>query len=267
MVSVNLTPPHESIQHSSETVIYLGLFFPVWGHCLTDNIRRLWFLKSEIFKSEFKNCPLVYIPWQSAPLEKQKNFRRLLEILEVDIDNIRPITQPTQFDKIILPDEAFFGNKTFTIEYRETINRIRDFAIKNRTPTANKKIYYYYGRHQVGEERLSEYFKSKGYEIIRPEKLTLDEQLNLLINAESFASTLGSCAHNSIFLRDETETIFIPRSAKAFLNYQTALNQINNINTNYVDSSLSIFNMNHDWECYIISERLKRFFGDKFNNY
>lgn len=55
--------PTEDVQQSPATVIYLGLFYPVWGHCLTDNLRRLWFLKSDVFKSYFKNCPLVYVPW------------------------------------------------------------------------------------------------------------------------------------------------------------------------------------------------------------
>lgn len=55
--------PTEEIQHSSETVVYLGLFYPVWGHAITDNIRRWWFFNSEVFKNYFKNCPIVYIPW------------------------------------------------------------------------------------------------------------------------------------------------------------------------------------------------------------
>ena len=257
--------PPESILHSSETVIYLGLFFPVWGHVVTDNIRRLWFLKSDFF-NQFKTCSLVYIPWEGCPLEKQPNFKRLLEILEVDVDRIKAITQPTQFDKIVLADESF--SDKFTVEYCETIERIRNFAIKNRTLTSAKKIYYFHGKKgQIGEERLAKYFKSKGYKIISPEKLTLDEQLNLLINCESFASTVGSCSHNSIFLHEGTETIFIPRAA-AFVYYQDMLNQIHSLNINYIDSTLSIFYKYPDrFFCYIISEQLKKFFGDKWSGY
>ena len=55
--------PTEEIQRSPQTVVYLGMFFDVWGHVLTDNLRRLWFLKSEIFNRYFKNCMLVYLPW------------------------------------------------------------------------------------------------------------------------------------------------------------------------------------------------------------
>ena len=274
------TVPRESILHSSETVIYLGMFYRVWGHDLTDNIRRVWFLKSDTFKSEFKNCPLVYIPYKDGTytIEKQPSLKRLLEILEVDLDNLQPITQPTQYDKIILPDGSFssphlFSNykveKGFTAEYRETIDHVRNFAFKNRSPTSIKKIYFFNGRRGVGEERIAEYFKSKGYDVVSPEKLSLDEQLNLLINAESFASVGCSAAHNSLFCRDDTETIFIPRTATKFDYYQEIINQVHPLNVNYVDSVFSVFSRGIalGLHCYIISKQLKRFFGDKWDGY
>ena len=256
----------ESIQHSSKTVIYIGYFFPVWGHVITDNICHLWFLKSDFFKKAFKNCPLVYIKFWGVNIKEQKNFWRLLEILEVGVDKFQEITQPTQFDKIILPDASINAKAYFTNEYRETIDIVRNFALKNRMPISSKKIYYFHGRRQIGEEQLAEYFKSKGYEIISPEKLTLEEQLNLLINCESFASTVGSASHNSVFLRDGIETIFIPRVKELlFSSYQQILNQVNSVNANYVDSSLSLFKARNGPFCYIISDKLKKFFGDKFN--
>ncbi len=269
------TPPQDQIQYSDETVIYFFMLFPVWGHCITDNIRRIWFLKSDIFKSEFKDCRLVYISWHTHNLETQKDFRRLLEILEVDVDKFQLITQPTKFKKIILPDDCFGSPHNtftgFTNEYREMIYSVRDFALKNRTPTPYKKIYFFHGKKgQFGEERLAEYFKSKGYEIIRPETLTLDEELNLLINCDSFASCYGSTVHNSLFLRDNTEVIVIPRIA-SLLNapYQEMVNQVRSLNVTYIDSTLSIFGR---WSAtgpwfFIVSEQLKRFFGDKFDGY
>lgn len=265
--------PTEDIKHSNATVIYLGLFYLVWGHAITDNVRRLWFLKSEVFNRYFKNCRLVYLPWGGGyGLERQQNFRRLLEILEVDVNRLQPITQPTQFENIILPDESFFPadkQRKFTAEYRETIERVKDFAMKNQTPTSAKKIYYFYGRKQIGEERLAEYFRSKGYEIVSPERLTLDQQLNLLINAESFASTLGSCSHNAIFLREGTEVILIPRSFSPIesFSYQEPVNQLAKLNATYIDSTMSVFNEWHDLFCYIISRQLKNFFGDEFSGY
>lgn len=272
------TPPPESIQHISETVIYLGLFFPVWGHDLTDNIRRLWFLNSDAFKNDFKNCPLVYVAWKGTNIELRPDFKRLLEILEVDFSNIKEITQPTQFERIILPDECFGSpfNKMvgFTNEYRELIDRVRNFGLKHSMSTSCKKLYFFHGKKgQLGEERLAEYLNSRGYEIINPEKpkLTFDEELNLLVNCESFASNLGSGSQNSVFCRDGTEIIIIPRLPVSLLDaYQLASDQVHSSNIiTYIDSTLSIFGKDTAGGrgLYIVSEQLKRFFGDKWNGY
>ena len=194
-----------------------------------------------------------------------------MQILGIDARALEPLEEPTQFENVIIPEQSFFfaGNSTFsfTQEYRETIDRIRDFAIKNRTPTHKDKIYYFYGRHQLGESRLAAYFKSKGYAIIRPERLTLDQQLNLMINCKSFASTLGSCSHNSIFTQDNTEVILIPRAAYSFTFYQQTLEQLHPMNSFYIDSSMSVFGKIHESYCFIISQQLKEFFGDKFYGY
>ena len=262
-------PPPDKIQKSSETVIYLGMFHSTWGHCITDNIRRLWFLKSEYFK-EFKDCPLVYLictKMKEFTLETYENFRRLLEILEVDVESLRLVTEPTVFEKIILPDESFSLGRTFTNEYRETINQIRDFALKNKTTLPVKKVYYFHGARHIGEEHLAEYFHSKGYEVVSPEKLTLDEQLNLLINCENFAATIGSTSHNSVFLREGTEATFIPRLPGSIGSYQASLNQVNSIKANYVDSTLGLFGNWYVHNLYIISPLLKNFFGDKRADY
>ena len=191
---------------------------------------------------------------------------RLLAVLEVDVNRLQPIYHPTQFENVILPDSSYASVK-FAEEYRETIERVRAFATKHQTPTSSKKVYYFYGRAQTGEERLAEYFKAKGYEIVSPEKLTVDEQLNLMINAESFASTLGSCSHNALFLRDGTEVINIPRAANRFTGYQQMIEQLRPLNNVYVDSSLSIFETFNGPYCFIISEQLKKFFGEEFSGY
>ena len=243
---------------------------------ISDSIKYYYFLKSEIFERELKKSPLVYVSMGNVDFVSLNgrcpNFRRLLEILEIDPDRIQLITQPTQFNKIILPAESFYldtDGRKFTEEYRETIDRVKQFALKNRTPISNKRFYYFYGRKDkvIGEERLAEYLKSKGYDIISPEKLTLDEQLNLMINCESFATTIGSCSHNSLFLRNGSKVILIPRTARGYNSYQSAMNQVNSIDVTYIDSSLSIFSGNYKGYYLLISEQLKRFFSDKWNGY
>ena len=194
---------------------------------------------------------------------------KILKILDVDISQLRYTTAPTKFKNIILPDESFFCDpnsetRIFTDEYRETIERIKNYAQKNFTPIDDKKFYFYHGIHQFGEERLAKYFESKGYKIILPFNIDLETELNILANCESFVSTLGSCAHNMIFMKANSDVIFVPRSCY-LTEHQNALNNLQNMNITYIDSTLSLFqNANGGPFCYIISEQLKKFFGDEW---
>ena len=280
----NSYTPDRKVKYSPKTVIYLGMLVHVWGHCLTDNIKRVWFLKSNFFKENFKNCQIVYV---KAGVGIIPNFARLLKILGVEVEDFLEIENPTRFKKIILPDESFFldkgsaenydcaiegsrnnfnGNDTafFTQEYIQTIEQIRNFAQKNFSPLTQKKFFFYYGGNQTGEGRLADYFSEKGYEMIEPEKFSLDEQLNILANCENFASVIGSISHNILFLKNHSQAILIPRRP-AFLNiYQQAIDQVHDLEIFYIDSAFSIFARSQSGTfCYILSEQLRKFFGDE----
>ena len=89
----------------------------------------------------------------------------------------------------------------------------------------------------------------------------------MLLNCENFASTLGSISHNTIFMNEGREVILIPRYPACNV-YQLALDTLQNLDIYYIDSSISIFYQN--WQgphCYIVSEQLKKFFGDDFEGY
>lgn len=99
-----------------DTVIYIGMLVNVWGHHLTDNIKRLWFFDSDEYKSKYSGCKIVYISaeGQTSYKEMPLNMRKLLSILGVDENNITPITDITKFKKIIVPDESFYNDKDET---------------------------------------------------------------------------------------------------------------------------------------------------------
>ena len=243
-----------------------------WGHFITDDMRLLWFLRSKEYRENFADCPIVYFP--VGGFELKSNWLRMLEILGINTSLMTPIAELTRYDKIILPDECFFmshenGTRYFTSEYVEIIDAVRDFAIANTKPSHGKKIYFSHSQYKgntmtYGEDKLVQYFASKGYEIICPEKLSLDEQLNALVYCDSFASTIGSCSHNMLFCRDNTEIILIPR-ANYFTGYQLAIDQVHPQNIHYIDSSFSIFAGKFPWGgpfLYFISSTLRKYFND-----
>ena len=283
-VGEEIYTPNDEVINSPATVIYLGMFLHIWGHCLTDNLKRIWFLKSNIYRKYFKHCPVVYTPMWGGVIE---NFAKLLKILEIDTSKLFAINTPIKFATVIVPDESFFLGKSklggraysidgtpddfngndgsfFTNEYLETVNQIRNFADKNCPPIEQKKFYFLQGRNQFGEERIAKYFESKGYAIVKSEFLKLEDQLTVYINCENWASMVGSISHNVIFLRNNSNVILIPRRA-AYLNiYQLALNQLHNLDVHYIDAAFSTLTHVHTGPyCYILSENLRKHFGDE----
>ena len=195
------------VPRKNQTVIFAGTLLNIWGHFITDCMRLIWFLRSQECTEKFSGLQVIYIP--DAMFKMSGNHKRFLEIMGIDTSRMIPVTELTFYDKVILPDECFFlrkdGERFFTREYVDMFNTVRDFAAANAKPTTSDRIYYSYSRYKngkvFGEDKLEKYFASKGYRIISPETLSLDEQLNVLANAKSFASTVGSCSQPQCQLR------------------------------------------------------------------
>jgi len=255
-----------------ETVIFMGIIFNGWGHVLTDCIRRCWFLGSEQYHRVFEGCKLVYLPHVTGENGEQllDNIVKFFSIIGINIDTLIPITKVTKCSKIIIPDECFFreknGIRCFTKEYREIIDRVRDYQKKNFVEDAQyNKVYYthaaYRDDNQIGEEKLERFFANQGYKIIAPEEYSLDEQLNILANCHNFASTVGSCAHNMIFL-PEHSNIYLINRYYCYNVYQSALNDLYEQNIFCIDSSLSVlYKTWTDPFYYFISKNMFRAFN------
>lgn len=97
--------PTAEIPNDPSTVIFIGMLPNVWGHCITDDLKRIWFLKSDIYKKYLKNCKVIYCAYANGEFSPQ--FAKLLSILEIDVNNWYKITEPIRFQNIILPDVSF----------------------------------------------------------------------------------------------------------------------------------------------------------------
>lgn len=99
-----LNVDYDNCKKVNEKVIFVGAWLNVWGHWLTDNIRRLWFINSDMYK-QFTNYKLVYTCYNSFKLSK--NVIQLLLCLGVNYKHLVRVDELTQFSEIIVPDECF----------------------------------------------------------------------------------------------------------------------------------------------------------------
>lgn len=235
------------VEYVDKTVVYIGLFHSIWGHCITDNLKHLWFMLDNKY-NYLQDYDFVYLTHSNDPTNLPENLCKILNKIGITRDKIITVKTVTQFKSIILPDQCFKLNsimkqRQYTKEYIALIDKIcegiepakEDKIYFTRSALKNKRDY------GDGEKKIETLLERIGYKIYSPEKLTLEDQIALLKGCSVFVATDGSISHNAVFLR-EAATLVILRKAKYQNGYQAAINKIRNFNVVYIDTHKSIVN-------------------------
>lgn len=254
-------------QKRTETVIFLGWLEPVWGHILTDCLKKLWFIRTDLCKQYISEGAkfVAIIPWHSKALDT------IFDLLGFKIENIENIKVLTQFEKVIIPDNSIIRNsddtRYYTKEYSDTVKLITDKIPETkpygkyyftRTSFAKNKIWQ---RREYGESEIESVFRKMGYTVISPEKLNPIETMTLIKNCESFASTEGSISHNVLFCKPGTDVIIV-RKVDFVNTWQLIVNQVANVNVTYIDAHKSIISSGCSGPFYMsITKEMEKFVG------
>lgn len=222
-----------------ETAIYMGFWNPCWGHAITDNLKKLWFLETadcQLLLNE--GAKLVYLTIDNRPLPAY--IHRIFQLANVDIDSFELISSLSRFKRIIIPDNSFIadnGQRYYTMEFSETIKRIKQNAEVQKV-IYPEKVYFTRTRLQnnrdIGEKAIERVFRQQGYSIIAPEQHSVDDQIQMMMHCRSFASTEGSISHNAVFCNPGTDVIII-RKCNDVNKYQMAVNEVSGANITYID--------------------------------
>lgn len=233
----------ENVECVDETAIYIGFFNPCWGHAITDNLKKLWFLETKACKDILaKGAKIVYVTIENK--EMPGYVKRLFELAGGELCDFEHVKEIVRFKRIIVPDNSFIadnGERYYTDEYRHIIDKIKSNI---QTKSLHFEKIYFSRTHikdnrDFGEKRIERVFAKKGYKVVYPEKHTVDEQIELLANCSSFASTEGSISHNVVFCSPNTDVVIV-RKCYDVNKYQMAVNSVSGINATYIDAHKSI---------------------------
>lgn len=260
----------EDVVYDDSVVVFIGMFASVWGHCLTDNLKHLWFLLDNNLKRRYENYKFVYTTFYDD-FDLYDNFTWMLSEIGVEVNKLQKVTRITRFRKIYLPDSCFFydilkDRLFYTKEYIGVINRLKSNVVPNKS---FQKIYfsrkhYKVNNRDMGEEKIEKIFEDIGYKIIFPEELTVYEQIAILKGCTHFAATEGSISHNMIFLNNSADAVII-RKADYINIYQVAINQIIAANVTYVDAHKSTLAYNSGGPFFLYpSKELLKFTGGRW---
>ena len=230
--------------------IFLGTFHAVYGHAITDNLKRLWFLNTELGRAliDDPSVDVVYITSNNMNLPQW--HKRIFELAGVDTTRLKHVRSVTKYDEIIIPDNSIFIENDvlcYTNEYRDIIEKIKGsvkvMPIYKSIPS--QKLYYTRTAlkssqwREIGEKSIEKFFEKQGFKIYSPEKLPIEEQICLLMKCKMFAATEGSCSHASVFCNSKVEVIVL-RKANYVNLYTTMIMNMVGHRTIFIDVHHSI---------------------------
>lgn len=235
----------DSCKKLSGEYIYLGFFIKHWGHFIIDSSTRLYFA----LKNPDLKCFFILREGQNIePFPHQ--IDRALELAGLR-DRIMFISEPTQIEEIIVPEQSYVSQSHYSQEYIDTFNVIAN----NIEPTHAKafsKVFFSrsnfnkYRRCEIGDELLDELFSGEGYEIIYPELESLDNQIFFLNSCKEWSTVAGSLVHNLMFAISPPATKIVSKSSYINLEDMDTC-KIKGVLPQYLDFYISRSPTHHYW--------------------
>ena len=240
-----------------KTALHLCFMHSCFGHWFTDNLSRAWFLLKEDCKKLCLNRDVVitYTIDSNRPLTESQLY--FFDLLGINLRNAVYVDTPTCFDKVIIPEAAFFGNLlSVGCQYTKEMipvwnNIIKQIPIENDKECYPEKIYFTRTRFNsgkdYGEKAIERTFQKLGYSVISPETLPLSEQLKLVRNSKHFATTEGSLSHMALFCQSNTHVEIISK-VRWVNTHQLCVNQFADVKVTYIEAHRSSrADKDHPW--------------------
>ena len=192
-----------------EPVVYLGpLYWSHWGHFLTVGIARLWSLHAVPALQEVPHLAHRRF-MDDAPITYIDNFLSMLGCVQpLLIPRV-----PTLFSEVIVPKPSFVIRAWAFQEHT-----IATYAVARRVQTEPIGAPIYVSRSRLkrqqdvveGEVELESHLVRAGIEIVHPQELSLERQVQLFSSRNIFIGVLGSALHSILFnWRNDSNTIIL----------------------------------------------------------
>ena len=239
-----------NVEYVDRTAIYIGVMMSIFGHTITDNLKKLWFLQSEEGKKLLEGeTDVLCITYMAQTLSPQ--VFEILQYAGVDIKKLKVISKPTKYRTVYVPENSMIskeikknvGEKYYTIDFRETVLHILQTIRKVSIEGAADRIYLsrtaFRSRRDYGEKRIERLFSKAGYRVVYPERLPFVEQVALMQYAKEIVTTEGSVSHMAMFSKPMTKWVIL-KKIDWENPYQLCINEMTKVDVVYLDANHSI---------------------------
>ncbi len=198
--TVSLPAQYETV---TEPVLFLGSIWPHYGHYLTDSMARLWgldFVDADrpVLLLDKHVGGIFKIPYVSDILHANKIHERTIYTSSKGPLLLREVTIPSA--SIQHSHRIYHCHQAGHLKLTES---------QMKKEAAGKRIYLSRSgltgdlRRSEGEFELQSILQNNGFEIVFPERLSLEDQIDIFNNADWIVGTMGSAFHTSLFSRTD----------------------------------------------------------------
>lgn len=186
-------PPEETVDIAG--AYWIGMVHRHFGHVLQDFCTR-------VLPSLHENpaATLIFATRSDEPaaslLELPSWFRDILSWFGASPDRIRLVQRPSLFRRLEVAPQAEQLNVPPTEEYLDYLDRL--VTAKSASIVQSKILYVSRGGQIIrfpGERYIEEMLKSAGICVIRPEEISIYEQMSYYLGAERIIFAEGSAIH------------------------------------------------------------------------
>jgi capsular polysaccharide biosynthesis protein len=216
--------PDRNFDRVGKPVIYLGWLHPHYGHFLTESLSRLWALKY-LEKNLLESCYFYFDI--HTPIDSVINkswIRKILAIFGVDEKNLIFGNKSYLIDSFIVPTQALVLHSYVNSELQNYIWDSISRANSSSLTKHDKKIYLSRSklvkdkRKLLNEIQVETALSKIGFEIIYPELLSFEEQLEKYKSASLLVGASGSALHNAVFMNSNTHVVSLSTRDFSLLN-------------------------------------------------
>lgn len=244
------------VVHSAKSVIYIGVLLSIFGHCITDNLKKVWFLHTEEGKKFIEQgAEIVYISYRGSPLREW--VFDILDKAGVPLSRVHEVITPTRYHRVIIPDHAiksiefkkYVDIRVFMPQYKDIIQYIKD-TLSSDSYFGQKRIYLsrtkVVNKKDFGERRVEALFYNQGYTIVHPQDHSFSDQVNIMAQCSEVVATEGSVSHLAMFCNHNTKLVVLKKID--WTNpYQECINKMVNLDVTILKAHHSI-NKLKGWE-------------------
>jgi hypothetical protein len=256
----------ENIKTSNESVVWLGGEIGHFGRLLIDGLSRSWWL--------VQNCSYkdkIAISYKTFGVKSdtlREVFYSFFSLLGIERERVIFVEKPTQFKYIIIPEQSVYRLDGVTPFTDMIFKKIRDSI----TPGCHKKIYLTRTRFQktadntFNESYFEDFYTSKGYTVIAPETMTIEEQISIVAGADEIVCVDGTLCILSMFAKDNVDITILMRVREFYTPHYHLLSSKGALVT-YVDVSKNFLPVEHSQGPFIlgITKQWREYVNKKFD--